>query len=210
MVDRFEDAAAYCRTRRAKIGPAVYNERRLGERPIPEIHPPVVAFPLNEISFDGENTAEIGIENEADNEVGGEFENDRAPVLLAGNANADIMQLAQANDDIREDIAEVEVKQEMSVEFDLNDSDVEMYEDILTENALGQNDGDDNVVNDLNLSEGDVMFEELDDGSFPMPKGYKYKLIKRENDVISGNEPFEELVIISISCCMVNNYYIFI
>lgn len=178
-IDHYEDAAEYCQSRRNNFEPALYNNQRLTEKPIPDIEQPKTIC------------VDAGV-SKTPNCI-------REPLCMPSdsgvNAPGGRAGVSKSPDCIREPLV-LDIKQEAEP-FDMNAADKDMFDVILNEEEVASGSvGDVSMEeNDNNDSDAtDVIFK-TPSGSFPLPMPCTLDgLVKQENDIISGNLPFRTWV----------------
>lgn len=207
-IDDYDDAAKFMQKRRQNVPPALYNEHRLQEKPIPGIEP--APFPNEHVLANEPPPPAIEqvVEPELENEP------PIAPI-------EEVMIEARHLNDNGAD----EIKQEDDL-FELNADDNDAFNDMITVNnnwadeqehdsfhSIENNGTSETEVNNFNAnhdnvelgvtdieaggdkSDDEIVFHIPDNQDFPKPKRSNERdYIKRENDPISGNVPFNTTV----------------
>lgn len=232
----YEDAVTY-QSRHRNIEPALFNENRLNEAPVPDLN-----NSIDDIAGESSQSEDEQSENDdqqtasQDEQTANEDEQSENQAIaesvqndngerqlennLDENQNADSHEIDQTgygdlftaqheeeiDDSVHEndnfdplyiDTAQFEVKQE---HLDL----VENHED--NTNDIERLLGDGNSSAQTSIETDTIQEEELDDDMFiligksgiPKPKGMRFKLVKRENDLFSGDISFDITVSVTI------------
>lgn len=171
ILDHIADAIDYLDKKRGGIGPALYNKRRAYEQPVPNVNPPPLVDEANQFEAEYINGSQNDTQDKSQDESGGENQSESENESVSTNAPEP---MAEVLLDIQHNIKDENIAR-------LTADDEALFTNIITDNDTDDDD--------------EPIFEEIAADVFPKPiKCVEQSLIKRDDDCLSGNRPYNDTV----------------
>lgn len=211
---RYEDAVIFTEKRR-KIEPPVYNGKRLDEMPIPNIDQQMDNSNYSSENEFDELNGDYNVDDNGPEDEANESQENISAVETLSETGADEAQtnnsVGQINFESQIDLADANFLHEAGSELEadpllISTDDVKLENDAIDIHNENTDALEELLLNEVNnpTTDGSIIEDEYDDDvvifigpdGLPKPKILDpiANLVKRENDIVTGNIPFNEVV----------------